>query len=79
VRHAPTYAENPDLKRLTFVLLGVASPSDLIKDRSRTPFNIGQEIPLKPFSREDARMLEKGLEDMYPNFLYRTNTRENQS
>jgi len=59
-------AENPDLKRLTFVLLGVASPSDLIKDRNRTPFNIGQEIPLRPFSRESARMLETGLEESYP-------------
>ncbi len=59
-------AENPDLRRITFVLLGVASPSDLIKDRTRTPFNIGQEIPLKPFSREDARMLEQGLEAVYP-------------
>ncbi len=59
-------AENPDLKRITFVLLGVASPSDLIKDRNRTPFNIGQEIPLNPFSRDDAHMLEKGLEEVYP-------------
>jgi LysM repeat protein len=59
-------AENPDLKRVTFVLLGVASPSDLIKDRSRTPFNIGHEIPLKPFSRGDASMLEQGLEAAYP-------------
>lgn len=59
-------AENPDLKRITFVLLGVASPSDLIKDRNRTPFNIGQEILLRPFSRENARMLEKGLEEAYP-------------
>jgi tetratricopeptide (TPR) repeat protein len=61
-------AENPDFKRITFVLLGVASPSDLIKDRNRTPFNIGQEILLRPFSREDARMLEKGLEDVYPSY-----------
>jgi tetratricopeptide (TPR) repeat protein len=61
-------ADNPDLKRITFVLLGVASPSDLIKDRNRTPFNIGQEIPLKPFSRNDARMLEIGLEEAYPDF-----------
>lgn len=61
-------AENPDLKRVTFVLLGVASPSDLIKDRNRTPFNIGQEISLRPFNRKDARMLEIGLEEIYPKF-----------
>ena len=59
-------AENPNFKRITFVLLGVAFPSDLIKDPNRTPFNVGQEILLGPFSREDARVLEKGLEDAYP-------------
>jgi len=30
------------LARLSFVLLGVASPGDLMKDPERTPFNIGQ-------------------------------------
>ncbi len=39
-------ASETAFERLTFVLLGVASPSDLIRDRSRTPFNIGQAIPL---------------------------------
>jgi tetratricopeptide (TPR) repeat protein len=61
-------AGNPELKRITFVLIGVASPSDLIKDRSRTPFNIGQEIALKPFNRADASLLERGLDEAYPNF-----------
>src|ERR1044071_947708 len=32
----------PEFRRLSFVLLGVATPNDLIKDPSRTPFNIGQ-------------------------------------
>lgn len=59
-------AETPEFARLTFVLLGVASPSDLIKDRGRTPFNIGQEIPLRRFNRGDARVLEQGLEQVYP-------------
>ena len=35
---------NPELERLTFVLLGVAAPSQLIKDPQRTPFNIGTRI-----------------------------------
>jgi hypothetical protein len=30
--------ENPEYKRLTFALLGVATPSDLISDKNRTPF-----------------------------------------
>jgi hypothetical protein len=48
--------------RLTFVLLGVTTPADLIKDRSRTPFNIGQGIDLREFSQEDARVLQQGLQ-----------------
>ena len=35
-------AEEPCFERLTFVLLGVATPADLIRDPTRTPFNIGQ-------------------------------------
>jgi WD40 repeat protein len=42
-------------------LLGVASPSDLIKDPTRTPFNIGYRIDLTDFTQEEARPLEKGL------------------
>ncbi len=48
--------------RLTFVLLGVTTPTDLIKDRSRTPFNIGQGIDLREFSQEDAQVLQQGLQ-----------------
>ena len=54
-------ATNPDYQRLTFVLLGVASPSDLIKDPTRTPFNIGHRIDLTDFTPEEAKPLEKGL------------------
>ncbi|HEX9921957.1 MAG TPA: AAA-like domain-containing protein [Anaerolineae bacterium] len=53
-------------ERITFVLLGVATPADLIKDRSRTPFNIGQGIDLSDFSRGDARVLQQGLQSDYP-------------
>lgn len=42
-------ADKPEYKRLTFTLLGVATPSDLIKDKSRTPFNVGRAIELKGF------------------------------
>ncbi|MBN1580984.1 MAG: AAA-like domain-containing protein [Anaerolineae bacterium] len=59
-------ASEPEYERLTFVLLGVASPGDLIKDRNRTPFNIGQAIDLKEFSRQDAQALENGLNEIYP-------------
>ncbi len=59
-------ASDPVYKRLTFVLLGVAMPADLIKDRGRTPFNIGQGITLKDFSRADASVLQAGLEAVHP-------------
>lgn len=54
-------ATNPALKRLTFVLLGVASPSDLIKDERRTPFNIGMRVQLNDFTQEEAQPLRSGL------------------
>lgn len=59
-------ATEPAFERLTFVLLGVANPADLIKDRSRTPFNIGQGIDLNDFSQADARVLQPGLRAAYP-------------
>ncbi len=33
--------ENPEYNRLTFALFGVATPADLIIDKTQTPFNIG--------------------------------------
>jgi tetratricopeptide (TPR) repeat protein len=60
-------ASDPAYKRLTFVLLGVARPSDLIKDRSRTPYNIGRSIDLTDFSPEEAEALLPGLEEVFPN------------
>jgi tetratricopeptide (TPR) repeat protein len=59
-------ATDADFKRLTFVLLGVATPANLIKDRSRTPFNIGQGIDLNDFRQIDAQVLEEGLKAAYP-------------
>ncbi len=49
------------LQRLTFVLLGVASPADLIKDPQRTPFNIGKRIELTDFTPQEAQPLLQGL------------------
>ncbi|MEW5959950.1 MAG: AAA-like domain-containing protein, partial [Chloroflexota bacterium] len=54
-------ATDAAFQRLTFVLLGVATPQDLIKDRNRTPFNIGQGIDLNDFSHRDAQVLQVGL------------------
>ncbi|MDP8933513.1 MAG: AAA-like domain-containing protein, partial [Cyanobacteriota bacterium] len=54
--------QNAEYNRITFCLLGVATPSDLIQDKKRTPFNIGQAIELKGFTQEQAAPLAKGLE-----------------
>lgn len=54
-------ADNDKLEKLTFVLLGVASPSDLIKGVDRTPFNIGKRIELNDFTWEEALPLSTGL------------------
>jgi WD40 repeat protein len=48
-------ASNSEYKRLTFCLLGVATPADLIRDRDRTPFNIGKAIDLTGFTFEESR------------------------
>jgi hypothetical protein len=54
-------AENPDYRRLTFALFGVATPSDLIQDRQRTPFNIGRAIELQGFKFQEIHPLMRGL------------------
>ncbi|MEG4228270.1 AAA-like domain-containing protein [Microcoleus sp. N9_B2] len=60
-------ALNPEYNRITFVIFGVATPSDLIADKNRTPFNIGQSIDLSGFSLEEAQPLAKGLEKVIAN------------
>jgi len=55
-------AINPDYQRITFAIFGVATPSDLIRDRTKTPFNIGQAIELKGFDWEEVTPLIQGLE-----------------
>jgi len=51
----------PEFKRLSFVLVGVATPSDLIIDSKRTPFNLGRRVELTDFTLEEARPLTEGL------------------
>jgi hypothetical protein len=53
---------DPEFKRLTFCLLGVATPSDLMQEARMTPFNIGKRIELKDFTPEEAAPLAAGLE-----------------
>lgn len=53
--------EEPQFNRLAFCLLGVATPSDLIRDTRMTPFNIGTRIDLTDFSPPEALALAEGL------------------
>jgi signal transduction histidine kinase len=53
--------DNPAYKRLTFCLLGVATPSDFIQDKNRTPFNIGQAVEVCGFKFHEAQPLAEGL------------------
>ncbi len=60
-------AEKSSYKRLTFALLGVATPADLIADKNRTPFNIGQAIELRGFELNEAMPLLPGLTGIVSN------------
>lgn len=60
-------AEKPDYNRLTFALLGVAAPSELIGDTKRTPFNIGTSIDLSGFTLAEAQPLAAGLAEKSEN------------
>ncbi len=57
-----TYA---DYQRLTFALLGVAKPSDLIQNKAKTPFTIGQAIQLQGFELDEVQPLINGLQEQF--------------
>lgn len=51
----------PVYKRLTWALFGAATPSDLMQDLNRTPFNIGHAIEVKDFCLEEVQPLAHAL------------------
>jgi outer membrane lipoprotein-sorting protein len=53
--------EDAEFNRLTFCLLGVATPADLIRDIRTTPFNVGRRIELRDFTEAEAASLTRGL------------------
>lgn len=60
-------ANNSEFDRLTWALLGVASPTDLCRDKnasSNTPFNIGKAIELTGFDETEAQSLAAGLAEL---------------
>ncbi|MEG3931084.1 AAA-like domain-containing protein [Microcoleus sp. T3_B1] len=59
---------NPAYNRISFAIFGVATPSDLIVDKKRTPFNIGRAINLRGFELEEAQPLAAGLASVVNNY-----------
>ena len=56
-------AVQADYARITFALFGVATPNDLVQDKAKAPFNLGQPIELTGFTLEEAQSaLLPGLE-----------------
>ena len=53
--------EEPTFERLSFCLIGVATPSDLIDDPLVTPFNIGRRIELTDIDEAEGARLATGL------------------
>jgi WD40 repeat protein len=53
--------EDAEMNRLTFCLLGVVNPSELIRDTRTTPFNVGRRIELNDFTEQEALPLAEGL------------------
>ncbi|MET0625630.1 MAG: AAA-like domain-containing protein [Pyrinomonadaceae bacterium] len=54
-------ANEPEFRRLSFVLIGMATPDDLIHDPQRTPFNIGRRVEVTDFTLEEALPLAEDL------------------
>ncbi|WP_339386742.1 AAA family ATPase [Calothrix rhizosoleniae] len=60
-------ASNVEYNRLNFVLFGVGTSSQFIQDKNRTPFNIGNAIPLQGFKLHEAQPLLQGLQEKVRN------------
>ncbi len=61
-------AINFEYNRISFAIFGVATPSDLIADKKRTPFNIGRAINLRGFELHEAQPLAAGLASAVTNY-----------
>ena len=52
---------SPALRKLSFCLIGVTTPNDLIKNKSVTPFNVSKAIRVDDFTRQEIDALAPGL------------------
>lgn len=66
--------KQPIFANLTYILSGVIEPTELIKDRNKSPFNIGEKIYLDDFSKSEHDIfIEKSklkIEDSISQFIY---------
>ena len=53
--------EDDTYKRITFCLVGAATPADLISDTRMSPFNIGRRIELRDFTEPETQPLASHL------------------
>ncbi|NEP42171.1 MAG: GAF domain-containing protein, partial [Okeania sp. SIO2H7] len=54
-------------QNLAFAFFGVATPSELMTDMRRTPFNIGQTVELESFKTHEAQPLLYGITEKVSN------------
>ncbi|NET27539.1 AAA family ATPase [Okeania sp. SIO1I7] len=54
-------------QNLTFAFFGVATPSELMTDIRKTPFNIGQAVELESFKTHEAQPLLYGITEKVSN------------
>lgn len=70
-------ATNPTFRRLTFVIMGVATATSFIKDSTRTPFNIGTSIQLTDFDKRAVgpfkRVLGEHSDELIDRIFYWSN------
>ncbi len=59
-------ASDPVFKRLSFVLLGVVRPADLIQERTRTPYNIGVDLDMTDFQIGELNSYVQVMESIFP-------------
>ncbi|MCT7971454.1 AAA-like domain-containing protein [Laspinema olomoucense] len=65
IRNLSDQTDKPELKKLAFVLLGVAKPSDLLTSTSYT-LNLGDRIELGRLTAEQCQPLRPGLKKVTP-------------
>ena len=56
---------NSNYERITFALLGVAAPRDLIRNKNQSPFNLGKAIDIRGFTLEECKPLILGLKQQF--------------